>query len=162
MIAQLTQNTTLSCPCHSVRSPSEGPRQQTAGYCRQIRGPLRLAADFLVLCVCRQTNHGDGCDVLQACSQNMDWMMDGERGGGRDQPSSLCRGLFGEARLRPDDDVDLRENTSAGRDFAAAARSRSEVQINLKITLLWLCGAKHIIQPKAFIYFSFCVLLRFG
>lgn len=79
VIAQLTQNTTLSCPCHSVRSSFEGPRQQAAGYCRRIGRPPRLAADFLMLCVCRQTNHGDGCDVLQACSQNMDWMMDGER-----------------------------------------------------------------------------------
>lgn len=108
VIAQLTQSTTLSCPCHAVRSPSEGPRQQTAGYCRPIRGPLRLAADFPVLCVCRQTNHGDGCDVLQARSQNMDWMMDGERGG-RDQQ----RACLAKARLRPDDGADLRENTTA-------------------------------------------------
>lgn len=100
VIAQLTQNTTLSCPCHRVRSPSEGPRQQTAGYCRQIRGPLRLAADFLVLWVCRQTNHGDGCDVLQAFSQNMDWMMDGERGG-RDEPSFNGRGLVWRSSSPP-------------------------------------------------------------
>lgn len=55
-------------------------------------GRVGSRADFLVLCVCRQTNHGDGCDVLQACSQNMDWMMDGERGGG-DEPSVVSGGL---------------------------------------------------------------------